>query len=176
MKPVRIKCWIFHVIDWICQWKWKTDWLCGYRRVVSKWLFTLKIMWPAELQLTALPSIKTEFLSHIASPGKDQNMFLLNAYCFFTIIKLKQSNPCNSRTICIPEGKRIIERLRLAFSYLVDGLWYARCWKVLAFCLHMSISPVCHCACCSHQWYHCFGLILLTLLKSLLHADVLWGL
>ena len=46
--------------------------------------------------------------------------FVLNAYCFCTIVKLKKSNPWNSGTICIPEGKRIIERLRLAFSYLVE--------------------------------------------------------
>ena len=100
--------------------------------------------------------------------------FLLNAYCFCTIVKLKKSNPCNSGTLCIPEGKRIIERLRLAFRYLVEcDMQGAESSGLLPPHVNLTCLPLCLLfpPMVSLLWVN-----ILTLSKSLLHADVLWGL
>ena len=54
------------------------------------------------------PASRESIVLHIASPGKDQNSnfevrFLLNAYCFHTIIELKNRklNHCKLETVSL---------------------------------------------------------------------------
>ena len=97
-----------HVIYCILYWKWITEWLCGYRTVVSILVVhphDYVVDWELQLATTAQ---NHERIQHIASPGKDQNsklavLFLLNVYHFWIIIKSKnlKLNHHKSGNICI---------------------------------------------------------------------------
>lgn len=73
------------------------------------------------------PASWQSFILHIASPGKDQNAkcrvwFLLNACCFYIIIKLKnhKSNHCKLETICSP--------FHYIFSFFLSTSFFCSKW------------------------------------------------
>lgn len=83
-----------------------TERLCGHRTAVSVPVVDLGGRWLA--RSPRRPAVTREDGLHIASPGKDPNSkrhvgFSLNAYCFHTILKLKNPklNGRTSGTTCI---------------------------------------------------------------------------
>lgn len=89
--------------------KWKTEWLPGCGTAVSVVVVYPMITWLAGRPGSrSLSSIKRErIVLHIPSPGKDQNSnsevrFLLNVYCFRTIMKSKKSWVGDHLYSCLP--------------------------------------------------------------------------
>ena len=80
-----------HIICWLLNWMWKTEWLSGQRMVVSLSVFSpcdWVVDW--ELPLASLPRIMREYILHTNSLEEDQNskysIYWVHTY---TIIKLK---------------------------------------------------------------------------------------
>lgn len=65
-----MKCWISHVTDWRLYWKWRTEWLSGYRMVVGVSVAHLVIAW-LTASCSCFHPASREFHTPY-HPGKDQ--------------------------------------------------------------------------------------------------------
>lgn len=82
-----IKHCISHVICWILYWKWETEWLSGYRTVISaSVIYSHDHMAEWALRMPPLPRIREGMVRNIISPEKVKiqnskcGFFLLNVY------------------------------------------------------------------------------------------------
>ena len=129
---------------WILYWKWKTDWLCGSRVIVS-----LVIAWLMGGVAAVRPASRRSILPPITSLGKDQNLkfevqFLLNEYSFHIIVKFQL---CKWETVVfillVPEPQNrgdstsvVLNSLRLV---ILKGMWHD-----LSYWQHFDLSSASH--------------------------------
>ena len=101
-----IKYWISYVSCRISCRKWKTEWIHGFRIVVSACLVSLVTMWLIGNWLTAAAQNDKIIKPHITSQGRDQNskfakwkpnskIYMYSyVYCSFLIAKILKQPKC----------------------------------------------------------------------------------
>lgn len=114
-KPV-IKCWISHVICRVLYWKWKTEWVSGYRTVVCP-LFTLVVLcWlgaapqhhkgVSNRSSLAMKRSKFQIPSMVPAEGISLSHDFLSTYPFtLSVPRICQAQCCLRTSVFIPSSR-----------------------------------------------------------------------